>query len=67
MLHHTGRGSLRRSRLDKVETGVDPQILFIGPVRLLFLPHVRLVLIINEVDNRSPAYYQLMRESGPSS
>jgi hypothetical protein len=55
-----GADSLRSSRLDKVETSMNPQILFIGPVRLLFLPHVRFMLIINEVDNRSPAVDQLL-------
>jgi hypothetical protein len=54
-VRRAGPRSLRSSRLDKVETGVDPQILLVGPVGLLLLPHVGLVLIINEVDNRSPA------------
>jgi hypothetical protein len=59
VLGHTTSESLRSSRLDKVETSVNPQILLVGPVGLLFLPHVRLVLIINEVDDRSPADDQL--------
>jgi hypothetical protein len=32
--------SLRGSRLDEVETGVDPQVLLVQPLRLLLLPHV---------------------------
>lgn len=34
---------------------MHPQVLLVLSVRLLFLPHVRFVLVIDEVDDRGPA------------
>lgn len=57
--------SLRSSRLDKVETGVNPQVLLVQPVWLLFLPHVRFMLVVDKVDNRGPADDQFPPDQGP--
>ena len=42
------------SRPDEVKACMNPQIALLLPVRLLFLSHIRLMLIIHEVDNRHP-------------
>lgn len=42
-------------RPDKVQARMDPHIELAHSVRLLLLPHVRLVLVINKVDDRCPA------------
>lgn len=34
---------------------MHPQIRLLLPLRLLLLNHIRLMLIVNEIDNRSPA------------
>jgi hypothetical protein len=36
---------------DEVQTRMDSQISLLVPLRLLFLPHVCLMLVVNEVDN----------------
>lgn len=41
-------------RPDKVQAGVDTKIDLIGAARLLFLQHVRLVLVIEELDDGLP-------------
>lgn len=41
-------------RTDEVQTGVDPQISLLAPLRLLLLPHICFMLVIDEFDNRSP-------------
>lgn len=42
---------------DKVKTRMDPLVELVASIRLLLLTHVRLVLIINEVDNRVPGLF----------
>lgn len=42
------------SRPDEVQTGVNSQVTLFGPLRLLLLAHVRLMLVVNEVDNGDP-------------
>lgn len=42
------------SRADKVEARVDTEVNLILALRLLLLAHVRLVLVVNEVDNGGP-------------
>jgi hypothetical protein len=37
---------------DEVKASVNSQVSLLLPLRLLFLPHVCLVLVVNEVDNR---------------
>jgi hypothetical protein len=37
---------------DEVKASVNSQVGLLLPLRLLFLPHVCLVLVVNEVDNR---------------
>lgn len=39
---------------DEVQTGVNSQVALLCPLRLLFLAHVSLVLVVNEVDDRRP-------------
>ena len=41
-------------RSDEVQAGVDSHVDLILPMWLLLLQHVRLVLIIEELDNRLP-------------
>jgi hypothetical protein len=41
-------------RPDKVQACMYPQVSLLVPLRLLFLPHISLMLIIDEVDNRTP-------------
>jgi hypothetical protein len=42
------------SRPDEVQTGVDTEVDLVGTAGLLLLEHVRLVLVVNELDNRHP-------------
>lgn len=42
-------------RTDEVEASVHPQVELLPAVGLLFLAHVRLVLVVDEVDDRRPA------------
>lgn len=42
------------SRTDKIEASMHSEVRLVGPQRLLFLSHVRLVLVIDEVDNGGP-------------
>jgi hypothetical protein len=39
---------------DEVQTSVYPQVGLLDPLRLLLLPHIRLVLVIDKVHNRAP-------------
>jgi hypothetical protein len=39
---------------DKVQASVDPKITLLTALGLLLLDHVRLVLVVNKVDNRRP-------------
>lgn len=39
---------------DKVEAGMHAEVRLVGPQRLLFLSHVRLMLVINEVNDGGP-------------
>ena len=39
---------------EKVQAGMDPQILLVFSVGLLFLTHVRFVLVVDEVNDGSP-------------
>ena len=41
-------------RLDEVEAGVDAEVDLLLALGLLLLAHVRLVLVVNEVDDGSP-------------
>ena len=43
------------SRTDEVQAGVDAHVELLLARRLLLLPHVRLVLVVDEVDDRRPA------------
>ena len=54
------------SRADKVEARVDTEVNLILALRLLLLAHVRLVLVVNEVDNGSPrvAVVDVVAEAG---
>ena len=42
------------SRTDEVEAGVDAEVDLLLALGLLLLAHVRLVLVVNEVDDGSP-------------
>ena len=42
------------SGTDEVETSMDTEVNLFPSRRLLFLPHIRFVLVVNEVDNRRP-------------
>ena len=42
-------------RTDKVETSMDTQVLLLFACGLLFLTHVRFVLVVDKVDNGRPA------------
>ena len=42
------------SGTDKIEACVYSEVRLVGPQRLLLLSHVRLMLVIDEVDNRGP-------------
>lgn len=55
----SGNVSSRSSRLDEVQASVNPQVLLVQPVWLLFLPHVGFVLVIDKVDDGCPARRQL--------
>ena len=37
---------------NKVQTRVHPQVRLLAPLRLLLLPHIRLVLVVDELYNR---------------
>ena len=39
---------------DKVEAGMHAEVRLVGPQRLLFLSHVRFMLVINKVNDRGP-------------
>ena len=39
---------------DEVQASMNSQVTLLGPLRLLFLAHVRLMLVVNEVDNGQP-------------
>ena len=39
---------------DKVETSMHSEVRLVGPQRLLFLSHIRLMLVINEVNDGGP-------------
>lgn len=41
-------------RPDEVQARMHPQVALLAPLRLLLLDHVRLMLVVNEVDNGSP-------------
>jgi hypothetical protein len=41
-------------RPDKVQASVDPKITLLTALGLLFLDHVRLMLVVNEVDDGRP-------------
>ena len=50
-----GTWDLRMSRWpDEVQARMYPQIALVTPLRLLLLPHVDLVLVINEIDDGRP-------------
>ena len=38
----------------KVEASMDPEVGLVGPQRLLFLSHVRFMLVVDEVDDGGP-------------
>ena len=42
------------SGTNEVETSMDTEVNLFPSRRLLFLPHIRFVLVVNEVDNGSP-------------
>lgn len=54
------------SRADKVETRVHAEVNLILPLRLLLLAHVRLMLVVNEVDDGGPrvAVVDVVAEAG---
>lgn len=39
---------------DKVEAGMHSKVRLVGPQRLLFLSHVRLMLVINKIHDGGP-------------
>lgn len=39
---------------DKVQAGVDAEVDLVGAARLLLLQHIRLMLVVQELDNRLP-------------
>lgn len=41
-------------RPDEVQARMHPQVALLAPLRLLLLDHVRLMLVVNEVDDGSP-------------
>lgn len=41
-------------RTDEVKTSVNPQVSLLHPLWLLLLPHIRLVLVIDKVDDGRP-------------
>lgn len=41
-------------RPNEVQASVHPQVALLTPLRLLLLDHVRLMLVVNEVDDGSP-------------
>lgn len=51
---------------DKVEAGVNSEVCLVGPQRLLLLSHIRLMLVVDEVDNWGPrvAVVDVVAESG---
>ena len=51
---------------DEVQAGVHPQVRLVRPVRLLLLPHVHLVLVVDEVDDGRPrvAVVDVVAETG---
>ena len=42
------------SRPDEVQASMNSQVTFLSSLRLLLLAHVRLMLIVNKVDDRQP-------------
>ncbi|KAI3614920.1 cell division control protein 12 [Moniliophthora roreri] len=36
---------------------MDPQICLLLSLRLLFLPHIRLMLVVNEIDDGTPGIF----------
>ena len=51
---------------DKVEAGMHTEVRLVSPQRLLFLSHVRLMLVINEVNDGGPrvAVVDIVAEAG---
>lgn len=56
--HGQKNPALRRSRVtsraNEIEARVHPQINLVLPLRLLLLAHIRLMLIVDEIDNGRP-------------
>ena len=53
-------------RTNEVQASVHTQVMLLASVRLLLLPHIRLMLIVNEIDNRCPrvAVVDVVTKSG---
>jgi len=49
-----GRDERVAGGTDKVEAGMHPEVSLVGPQRLLLLSHVRLMLVIDEVNDGGP-------------
>jgi len=51
---------------DKVEAGMHAEVRLVGSQRLLFLSHVRLMLVIDEVNDGGPrvAVVDIVAEAG---
>lgn len=39
---------------DEVETGMNAQVVLLASIRLLFLPHIQLMLVIDEINDGGP-------------
>jgi hypothetical protein len=51
---------------DEVQAGMDTEVNLVGTTRLLLLQHVRLMLVVEELDNRLPrvAVVDIVTEAG---
>ena len=54
------------SRPNEIQTRMHPEVYLVLPLGLLLLPHIRLMLVVNEIDNRCPrvAVVDVVAESG---